>query len=304
LNDYKKIVYNAAMISLDQLITFKLVVDHRSFSQAAEKLALTAAAVGKQIKNLEDMLGAQLLYRTTRHVSLTELGEAFYAQCESILKEVEQVNDIVATYKGEITGKLKIVSGIFFAESYIIPHLATFMALYPKIILEIELADRVPNIEAENIDLLIGLMAGLPTHYMCRKLKDDRYVFCASPAYIKKYGAPQKPMDLMEHHFITHSRRPQPTVITWNDELSVHVNPVLWINSTNAMLQCCLDGLGIAMLHSDVVSPYLKKKELLEVLINYRQSPQPLYMYFKKMQYMQPKLRVFIDFFMKILKSK
>lgn len=297
MNDYKEIVYNSRMWNLEQIKTFKLISECRSFSKVAEKLNISAAAVGKQIKNLEDNLGATLFYRTTRHVALTELGEIFYEQCETILSEIERTNDLLATHKGKITGKLKIVSAVSFGERHIIPLVKEFLTLYPELTLYLELADRIPDLEKENIDLIMGLMQGLPQHYVCKKIKTDRYALCASLEYMKKFRIPNKPENLTEHDFITHSKRPKPQIVTFKKNMTIYVKPRLWTNSTNAMLQFCLDGLGIAMFHADVVENYIKEKRLIEVLKEYQQPPQSIFLYYKKVEYLQPKLRAFIDFF-------
>lgn len=170
------------------------------------------------------------------------------------------------------------------------------MKTYPDIILDLELADRVPDLEKENIDLIIGLMKGLPPQYVQKKIKEDRYVFCAAPSYIKRNGTPLQPQYLSKHAFITHSKRPKPNVISFGINTQIHLKPRFLTNSTFAMLRCCLDGLGIAMFHSDVVAQLIKENKLIEVLVKYREPAQTIYLYYKKVEYLQPKIRVFIDF--------
>lgn len=284
------------MKNIEQLITFKIAAEQGNFSKAALKLGITPAAIGKQIKALEKTIDAQLFYRTTRRVTLTELGEALYEQCEKLLKEAERTKDLIASHKGLPIGKLKIISSIHFGETYLVPHLTEFMTLYPKINIELELADRIPNLESENIDLAFGLMSGLPPHYIQRRLIEVRYVFCASKNYLKKHGSPQTPRDLEKHLYITHSKRPNPTLIIFDKNLKIPINPYLSTNSTSVMIQSCKEGLGIAMLHYNAVKIDIENGKLIEILKKYQQPKQPLYLYFRKLQYMQPKMRVFIDF--------
>src|SRR4051812_17954086 len=111
------------MWTLDQLLTFHLVAEKENFSKVAVLLNLSTAAVGKQIKNLESEIGAQLFYRTTRHVNLTEIGKAFFARSKIILNEIDKTKDFIAGHKNEVSGTIKIVSSIPFGESHIVPHL-------------------------------------------------------------------------------------------------------------------------------------------------------------------------------------
>lgn len=126
------------------------------------------------------------------------------------------------------------------------------MRRYPELQLQIEMADRIPNIEAENIDLVVGLMGSIPPHYTRRKIKEDRYILCTAPKYLKNKPKPKHPSELSEYEIITHSTRPDPNTIIFNDKLKVSVQPKLSINNTSGILQCCLEGAGIAILHSDV----------------------------------------------------
>jgi DNA-binding transcriptional LysR family regulator len=291
------------MWNYEQLLTFKYAAFYKSFTKTADKLNISAAAVGKQIQKLEESLGAQLFYRTTRRVTLTELGKVFYPQCEHILSELAKAKDLIDGYQGKVTGRLKIVSSISFGEVYIIPILASLMQRFPELILDIELADRIPDIESEDIDIVIGLMGGLPAHCMCKKLKDEAYLLCASPQYLLTHGIPLAPEDLYEHNYIAHSKRPRATELIFNKETIIEVKPKLWLNDTHAMLQSCLKGIGISLFFAGTVQEYLAANTLIELLKPYRQPAKPIYVYFKKLHYMQPKVRAFIDFISTSLKN-
>lgn len=296
MNNYKLLVYNPLMWTLDQLITFQLVAEKESFSKAAAHLNLSTAAVGKQIKSLESEIGAQLFYRTTRHVNLTEMGKAFFARSKIILDEIDKTKDFIAEHNNEVRGTIKIVSSIPFGESHIVPHLHELLTLYPNLTIDLDLTDRIPNLAKEEVDLTIGLMSGLPLHYTSRRIKNVLYVLCATSNYLKKFGEPKKPQELASHHFITHSNRPNPSLIMFNNDLQIKINPKLWTSNSFTMLNACLMDIGIGMFHFDTVKTYIKEKRLIEILQPYRQPPQPLYLYYKTMQYMQPKLRAVIDF--------
>lgn len=298
LNNYILLVYNQEMWTLEQLITFRAVVERQHFAYAAEELRISAAAVGKQIKTLENAIGITLFYRTTRRVNLTDAGAAFYEQAKKVLSEAETTNDLIASQKGEAAGMLKIICSVFFGEQIISPLLPKFMHLYPKIRLDIESSDRIPDLESEKIDASIGLIGAMSEHYVRRKLHQDRHILCASPEYLKKHGIPKNVNELSLHHFITHSKRPQPNELPFGGEI-IHINPIISTNNTNIMVQLCLQGVGFALLHSDLVASHINNSSLVELFPEKRESLRDMYIYFKKSQYLQPKLRAFIDFLLK-----
>lgn len=296
----KQLVYNNGMlINLEQLHTFALAAEFKNFSLVADKLNISAAAVGKQIKSLEHYFRAQLFYRTTRHMELTEFGSALREQCKTLLNEVNNITGLAADFHGQVYGKLKVFTSFHFGEIYILPFTGEFLKKYPNLELEIELEDRIPDMETENLDLVIGLMGGIPQHYTRRKIKEDKYVICGSKEYFKKNKKPMKPEDLINHKFIIHSNRPSKDIIEFNENLKVRVNPIVSVNNTKAIYQCCLDGVGLAMLHSDIVKSAIKHEKLIEVLPNFSLPYSPLYLYYKTVKYLKPSLRILIDYMIK-----
>lgn len=291
------------MWTIEQLVTFKMSAELQNFSRVADKLDISAAAVGKQIKTLEDDLGIQLFYRTTRRIELTDAGAAFYERAKTILAEIDVTNDLLANQRGVATGNLKVICSVFYGEQKICPIIPKFLKTYPHLTLDIELADRLPDLEAEQIDVSVGLIGGiLAEHYVRRKIDEDRNILCATSAYLKKHGMPKKVSDLARHTFIVHSKRYNPDQLTLGGE-TVHIQPVISTNSTNAMIQFCLQDMGITQVHGQTVKSYIKNHLLVEVLPACSEPLQPLYVHFKRAQYLQPKLRVFIDYLIQAFKS-
>ncbi len=201
------------MSKLNQLATFIQVAENSSFAKTARSMKLSTAAVSKQIGLLEDSLGVQLLHRSTRRVELSEIGQIYYEHCKRIMSELSEADAAISKTHQEPFGELKVTSGRHFGERYIVPHLADFIKSYPKVRINLELAERIPDLEKEGVDILIGMSLPGPPDSIQRVIEKTRYVLSASPAYLKKFGIPKKPEDLIEHRYITHSMRHPDDVI-------------------------------------------------------------------------------------------
>jgi DNA-binding transcriptional LysR family regulator len=285
------------MSKLDQIATFIAVVEANSFAAAARKLGLSTAAISRQVSRLESTLGIQLLQRTTRQLSLTDLGQQYFQQCKKALGEITEAENAITNSQQEATGILSVTSSRYFAEEYILPTLGEFMAQNPKLQIKFELAERFPNLSAENIDLVFGVSLEGPPGLVRRQVKLTRYVLCASPDYLKKFGTPTSPQDLIQHRYITHSMRQPANVIAFKHEKKIIVDPILWMNDSRAMRECAIQGLGIVKLHDYIVADALQKKKLIEILADFQEPELPVFLYYQQARYVQPKIRKFIDFF-------
>ncbi len=289
------------MKNLNRIQTFVLVVEKNGITPAAKHLGISPAAVSKQIKELEKELNIQLLTRTTRRIQLTQEGELYYSHCQKILEQLNEAESLISQLHKEPTGNLRILSGPHFANHYIFPHLREFMMKFPKITIDLELAQRMPNLAKENIDIVIGLsLPGLPD-YIGRKVITTRDVLCASPSYLKHYDSPNKPKDLVNHHFITHSQRHPDNLLTFKNGEEIRLPPLLRLNDTRAMRECAVKGLGFIRVHEYVVSNSLDKGELVEILSEYMEPKKtiPIYLYYAKSEFLHSKIRTFIDFILK-----
>lgn len=284
------------MSKFERMDTFIKVIDCNSFSLAAKTLKISSAAVSKQISALEEELGVKLLNRTTRSLLLTEAGRIYYEYCQKLMNMVSEADSLVSQMRVEPSGNLHVVSGRHFAETFIIPHLKEFMTKYPKVIINLELAERVPDILKENIDIVFGMSIQGPQDAVQKKIAMTRYVICASPHYLKKKGTPLAPKELLNHHYIAHSMRKPDNLITFKNDQQIYLNPILKLNDTEAMLQCALDGVGIVKLHDYVVAQALAKGKLLELLKKYAEPEMPIFYYYRQSRYVHSKIRLFLDF--------
>lgn len=287
------------MPHFSQISAFITVVEQNSFAAAARQLSVSTAAVSRQVARLEADLNVQLLYRTTRRVSLTEMGAEYYQQCKKVLEGLAEAERTISASQAMAKGTLSITSSRYFALQYLLPRLPKFMAQNPKLEIKLELAERFPDLEKEDIDLIFGMSMPKSLDLVQKRVADTRYVLCASPGYLKKYSSPKIPEDLRQHRYLTHSmRRPDNTIILKNNR-EMTVRPFLQINDSQGLRDCTIQGMGIVQLHDYMVSDALKDGRLIELLKDFSPSQQPVYLYYQQSRYLQPKIRRFIDFYTK-----
>lgn len=285
------------MSKLEQIFAFLDVIQEHGFAAAARKHGISTAAISRQVGRLEKDLGVQLLIRTTRQVSLTEAGTQYYKHCQAIVAELAEAESSIANSLKEATGTLHVTSTRYFAETHLLPSLSEFLKLNPKLTLKLELAERFPDLVEENIDVFFGCALEGPPDLVRKQVSTTRYVLCASPSYLKKYGTPKTPADLIKHRYITHSMRQPANVISFKNGKEIYVEPVIWLNDTRAMRTCALQDLGIIKLHHYSVDDVLQEGRLVEILKEFQEPKQPVYLYYKQSRYLQPKIRRFIDFY-------
>lgn len=283
------------MPDIAQMETFVLTSELGSLAAVARKLGISPAAISKQLTRLEEDLGVQLLIRSTRKIALTDVGISYCQQCRRILEEVEEASSLISHIKSEPSGTLKIISGRHFAGAYIVPNMKEFLARYPKLEINLELAERIPDFQAEDIDVLIGMSLSAPIDAIQKRIASTSYAYCASPAYLKSWGVPKKPHDLKKHRYIAHSMRRPDNELVFGGKEVVSLTPYLRVNDTQTMLQLALDGLGIVKLHRYVVEEPMSKGTLRELLPAYSKEI-PLYVAYPQRRFISSKVRCFIDF--------
>lgn len=285
------------MSKLERIATFIAVVEENGFAAAARKKNISTAAISRQVSRLETELGSQLLLRTTRQISLTEVGEKYFESCKKAVDDLANAEIAITGSQSIATGVLSVMSSRYFAFEYIVPRLSEFMGNNPKLKIKIELAERFPDLASENIDILFGVsMNGGPQGLIQKRVSTTRYVLCASPNYFKKYGMPKIPSDLQKHFYITHSMRKPDNILIFKNRKEVYIEPVLWLNDSLAMKECAIKDMGIIKLHDYVVNDALQNGDLIEILRDYQEPEQPVYLYYQQSRYLLPKIRHFIDF--------
>ncbi|WP_347251315.1 LysR family transcriptional regulator [Legionella sp.] len=275
--------------------TFCKVVQCQSFTGAAKQLGISPAAVSKQVNLLETELGVSLLERTTRKVFLTSIGEAYYQEVQAVLHALEQATSVVAASQAKPRGLLRVKSARYFAKNIILPRMPAFSAQYPQIHLDLQIAEEVPHLLDEGLDVVFGMSMQVASNSIQKKITTTRYVFCASPDYLARFGSPQKPSDLHSHRYLTHSMRNPNNQWVFATGETVYLEPALYLNDAAALCDSACRGLGITALHHYQVAEALKCEKLVEVLPKYRMPIIPVYLFYHPARFIQPKVKVWID---------
>lgn len=291
------------MINPVWLLSFIEVVNRSTMAGASRHLRITPAAISKHVLALENALGIQLLKRSTRRIDLTPEGVLYFEHAKHILEAYQQAEAAISHSKEEPVGMLKLVCGPQIGNLYVIPHLKEFLERYPKLRLDIEFTQTLPDLEKENVDIVVGLTSEIPVNCVQRTLMYARWVFCASPEYLKKYGVPKKPSDLAQHRIITRTQRKPNNTIEFTTGESIQFEPCLYFNDTRAIRRSALHGLGIAQLHDYIIADDLKEKRLVEILPQYREKNKtiPIHISYLQTSHVHLKVRKFIDFMVEIL---
>ncbi|WP_419419082.1 LysR family transcriptional regulator [Legionella sp. D16C41] len=283
------------MNTLNLIQTFCKVAQHCNFTKAAKELSISAAAISKQISLLEKELGVALFERTTRKVTLTAIGEVYYQEVQNVLISLEQATNKVGQFKTQPAGLIRVKSARFFAEKIIIPRMVDFQKHYPNITLDLQIAEQVPHLPAEDLDVVFGMSMSVASNSIQKKIGTTRYIFCAAESYFKRAGIPKKPTDLINHSYITHSMRVPNDTWTFANGETIFLQPSFYLNDASAMVDCACRGLGIVALHSYQVKEALEKNLLKEVLTDYPMPPIPVFIFYHPARYIQPKVKVWVE---------
>lgn len=288
---------------LPEMAVFARVVQHKSFSGAARALGLTRSAVSKQVSRLEQALGAKLLHRTTRSLSLTEAGSAVSEHCTRMLAEAEDAAVAAGQLASAPRGKLRISTSVAFGKLQLAPLLPEFLRRYPDIAVELMLADRLVDLAEEGFDLALRLSETLPPNVVAKRLAPIDYVVCASPAYLARAGTPKQPADVAGHNCL-HYRQSPLVHDRWvfeaggrRTEVPIHGN--VQVNSSEILRDLALSGLGLAMLPTFAVGTDIEHGALHAVLKRYRAVGafgSTVYAIYPPSRYPLAKTRVFMDF--------
>lgn len=289
----------APLDSLSGMAVFAKVVEARSFTAAAAELGMSKSAVSKQISRLEDRLGARLLNRTTRRLSLTETGTAFYDRCARVVAEVQEAELAVTNLQAEPRGTLRVNAPMSFGHLHIAPAVPDFLARYPEVRVDMTMNDRFVDLIDEGFDVAIRIARLTDSSLIARRLAPDCRILCGSPAYFEKHGEPRTPDDLAGHNCLSYayvSDTDQWQFIDGEGTRSISVRGNLRANNGDAIRQALLAGLGVAILPSFIVGPDVQAGRLKEVLRDHMPNRASIYAVYPHSRHLSAKVRVFVDF--------
>lgn len=278
---------------------FTHVVEANSFTAASDRLGLSRAAVSKHIAQLEAHLGGRLLNRTTRRISLTEAGQAYFDRCKQILEDVSDAECVVSGLSTEPRGTLRLNVPMTFGITQVAPLLQRFNARYPRVEIELSLNDRLIDVVEEGYDLVIRIAELQDSNLIARRLATSRHVICASPAYLDRHGRPVTPAELTTHACLRYSYTQHSNewlLIGADSEQRVRISGPLLTNNGAAICTAAENGLGIAMLPTFIAGQALRKGTLEHVLNGYDCPQLGIYAVYPSNRHLSAKVRAFIDF--------
>jgi LysR family transcriptional regulator, regulator for bpeEF and oprC len=279
---------------------FTRVVDTNSFSLAADNLGLPRATVTTTIQNLERRLQVRLLNRTTRKLSLTPDGAAYYERCVRILADVEDTEASFHDVERGPKGRLRIDVPPSIGRLILIPQLCEFHMRYPDIEIAIGMGDRPVDMVREAVDCVIRVGALQDSSLVARRIGTFQGVTCAAPAYIKRSGVPHTIEELKQHHAVHYFSTRTGRTIDWDFVIDgvttdVKMNGVVSVNDADAYIACGLQGFGLIQSARYMVLPYLESGQLIEVLPQWTPAPMPISVVYLQNRHLSPKVRVFVD---------
>lgn len=278
---------------------FVAVAAAEGFSSAARKSGQSKALLSKYVTYLEGELGIRLLSRTTRRVSLTTDGKAYYERCRALLDELDELEASVQAQQGQPKGVLRVSAPVSFAELRLVPLLDDFLRQYPALSVQLQLSDRMVDMVDEGIDVAIRV-ADLPdSSLVARKLTPVRIIACASVNYLQQQGIPLHPSELDQHDCIIDTNLPTPDrwdFMLQDRLLQVPVAGRMAVNSATAVRELTLQGHGIALCPDFVVQEDIVAGRLVSLLESYEPQRHSLYAVYPHRRHLSTKIRCFIDF--------
>lgn len=281
---------------LTDMRVFTRVARLGGFAAAARELRLSTTAVSRRVSELEAALGARLLRRTTRRISLTEEGHAYLERCERVLEEIDDLESTIADQRSSPRGRLRLATGVSFGQEQVVPLLPGLLSRHPELVVDLELSDRFVDLVADGIDVAIRIGRLADSSLVARRLATCRFVLCAAPDYLERAGRPDVPEDLVRHDCVVdrNIRR------AWE----IHLGPVLHrivpdgplhVNSAHAVRDAALAGMGIALAPTFVVGRSLASGDLVELLPECTIADSGVYAVYPPSRHLSSKVRVFVD---------
>ena len=287
------------MGQLENMATFARVVEAGGISKAADQLAIAKSAVSRRLVELESQLGVILLNRTTRAVSLTEVGREYYARAVRVLDDVAELNAQVVDAGSSLTGSIRISAPMSFSLAHLAPALDEFMTLHPALTLNLDFSDRHVDLVEEGFDLALRIGSLSDSSLQARKITPIKRCLCASPKYLAEQGSPKTIKEFKQHELLHYSGSP---VNSWvlldamGKQHSVSVKSRIIGNNGDFLKDMALAGRGIVFSPTFIVWQELRSGELKVVMEDYSCPDIHAYAVYPKNRYLSQRTRKLIDF--------
>jgi LysR family transcriptional regulator, regulator for bpeEF and oprC len=297
------------MPDLRTLAIFVKVAEKRSFVRAATDLGITQSGVSNAIKRLEDQVGTLLLARTTRRVSLTEDGAAFYERCRQALAAIDEAERVLKRAQLKPSGTLRIDVPVAFGRLKLVPLLGAFQQDYPDVRLRLTFTDRYIDLIEEGVDVAVRFGALQDSSLIARRLTTTQFNAAAAPAYLAKHGRPKTPDDLKEHNCLAFASRDTRLTRDWRftvggKEVTVEPRGTMSFSDGAALCVAALDGCGVAQLHNYYLDTAFSSGTLVPILQEFKPKADPISLVYPQTRHLTPNVRAFVDFMVEQFKPK
>ncbi|WGS45393.1 LysR family transcriptional regulator [Burkholderia sp. JSH-S8] len=288
------------MDRLQAMQIYAQIVERGSFTQAAETLQLHRPAVTKAVQQLEQELGIRLLNRSTRRVSMTAEGEAFYARCVQLLAGVDDAFASFPRQRAAPKGRLRLEIAVALAKAVVIPALPEFQQRYPQIDLVLGASDQPADLIGKGIDCVVRVGTLKDSSMVARTVGAIPMVTCASPGYVSSHGLPRTLDDLRRHRAVNFFSGPNRKVLEWTfrpagEIVTLKLPSSLLTDNSEALLSCALAGLGVVHALRPALQPFIDAGQLIEILPGIASVPKPVSVLYPNRAHLPDKVRVFVD---------
>ena len=288
------------MNKLQAMEVFVQVVDCGSFTKAADALQLPKATVSTLVQSLETTLSAKLLHRTTRQVTVTSDGAAYYERCVRILSDVRDAEESLSRHRLSPSGRLRVDAPTGLSSEILVPALPDFFARYPDITIELGSSDRPVDLVEEGVDCAVRGGELVDLSLIARRVGVVNFVTCAAPSYIERFGMPQHPRDLERHRCVNYFSAKTGKIYNWDftrdgERIELALPGVIALNDSNAYIEAGLSGLGIIFMADYLLTGHLATGRAVRLLPEWRSDPLPVHIVYPQNRHLSAKVRVFVE---------
>ena len=295
------------MNKFEELESFVAVVDHQSFSAAADKLGVAKSMLSRRVSDLEKRLGVQLMQRTTRTLSLTDTGRHFYQRTVSLLADLNDSEQMVSDAQCSLSGKIKLAAPLGIGVGELSRPIADFMLQHPEIEIAVELNDRQIDLISEGFDLAVRIGQLQDSSLIARKLADVHFATCASPEYIDRHGMPQHPSELSEHQVMVYSNiqvGQQWFYLENGKRVTPRVKYRLSANNGELLAKIASHGLAITSGPLFYLKGYIERGELIQILTDYPVPQSGMYAVYPPGRIVSRRVKMLSDFLHEYFRDK
>jgi LysR family transcriptional regulator, regulator for bpeEF and oprC len=289
------------MADLRTLAIFVKVAERKSFVRAADDLGITQSGVSNAIKRLEEQTGTRLLARTTRRVSLTDDGAAFFERCRQALADIDEAEQVLKDAQLKPSGNLRVDLPVSFGRLKMVPMFGPFQAQYPDVRLSVTFTDRYIDLIEEGVDICVRFGDLQDSTLIARRMTSTQFRVVGSPDYLARHGRPKSPDDLTRHNCLAFTSRDTRLTRLWQFDLADGETTQMPKGSMSftdgaAMCEAACAGYGLAQLHEYYLDTDIVRGRLVPVLEKFKPKAQPIWLVYPQTRHLTPKVRAFVDF--------